>query len=463
MKRLLTLLLMGLFLPRLAGQIPFAESDYLGAVLAHHPLAAQAALLDDAAAAYLQKTRGAFDPKFFAQDKSKSYNGTSYYDYRGAGLTAETRLGIAVDAGWNEADGTYLNPESTLPDAGLWSVGATVRLGQGLFTDARRTALRQAEAYVTLNAAQRTAALNDLLLDAATDFAKWYKAHEAAEVAREAERLALERLDGIRASLIGGDRAAIDTVEARLRWTTRTMEAARAAALLAEARAKASSWLWDPAGRPMALASSTFPTYPGDPNARTAWVRTTLLDAGARTARWPAHPYAEALTAKTSAAEAEIRLRRELLKPQLDARFLALSETGGTFDLENDYALELKAALPLFLRKERGDLALARIEAENIALDRDAKAWKWETEAIGAGTAWTDVLTQWRSARESEALAAQLLAAEEVKFQVGESSLFLLNSREATWLKAIKERIDAEVQLALAWRRMGWIWGEPTP
>lgn len=461
--RPLAFLLLTLCFTRASGQIPFTESDFLSVVLAHHPVAQQADLLEDAAAAYLQKARGAFDPKLFAQDKSKTYSGTSYYDYRGAGVAAETRWGIGLDANWNAAEGTYLNPESTLPDEGLWSVGATVRLGQGLFTDARRTALRQAEAYVSLNAAQRTAALNDLLLDAADSYWKWYKAHEAAQVADEAQRLAEERLEGIRSSLIGGDRAAIDTVEARLRWTTRQLEAAQAATLLAEARAKASSWLWGPNGQPQLLTDSTVPVFLEDPTARTVWVLTQLLDDDVRTARWDEHPFAEALMAKTEAAEAEIRLRRELLKPQLDARFLALSESPNSLDLGNDFALELKASMPLFLRKERGDLALARIEMESIALDRSAKAWKWETEAIGAGNAWVSYLAQWSNALESESLADQLLAAEEIKFAAGESSLFLLNSREANWLKARKMRIDAQVELAMAWRRMGWIWGEPQP
>lgn len=463
MKPLFALLALAWSIPWAAGQIPLQESDFLRSVLDDHPIARQAELLDDQAAAYLQKARGAFDPKLFGGNKSKEYGDKSYYDYLGTGISAETRLGVAIEANWNRTEGEFLNPESTLPESGLWSVGATVRLGQGLFTDERRTALRQAEAYVDLNAAQRTAALNDLLLAAAGDYWKWYKANEAATVASEAERLALERLEGIRASLIGGDRAAIDTVEARLRWSTRRMEAAAAASLLAASRAKAEAWLWDPAGRPLALGDGVVPVRPADPAPRLAWVQGALLNDMARAERWTNHPLRETLLAKTEINAAEIRLRQELLKPQLDARFLALSETAEFGDLGNQYALELKYAVPLFLRKERGALALARIEGETIALDFDEKARKWEAAAVGAGTAWAAQVAQWEAALEAESLAATLLEAEEVKFEVGESSLFLLNSREASLMKARKERIDAEGALSMAWREMGWIWGEPQP
>lgn len=446
-----------------AGQTPFEETAFLQAVLAQHPVARQADLLNDAATAYLRKARGAFDPKLFASDKSKSYSGTDYYAYRGAGVVAETHFGIALESSWNETDGAYLNPESTLPEGGLWSVGATVRLGQGLLTDARRTALRKAEAYVTLNAAQRTAALNDLLLDAAAAYWKWYKAHEAAEVAQEAERLALIRLEGIRAAVTGGDRAAIDTVEARLRWSTRRMEAAAAATVLAQSRAKAAAWLWDDAGRPVALAEGVTPVAPTDWVEATIWVTLKPLNDRARSARWQSHPLNDALAAKGAAADAEIRLAREQLKPQLDARFLALSATSPTALGTSDYALELKAALPLFLRKERGALELARIDRENIALDLENKARKWEAEAYGAGLAWADHVRAWEAALETEALAEALLDAENIKFAAGESSVFLLNSREASLVKARKARIEAEVEAAMAWRRLGWIWGEPQP
>ena len=463
MKRLLTVLFAWVGAVAAAGQTPFEEAAFLQSVLAHHPLARQADLLDDAAAAYLRKARGAFDPKLMASDKSKSYGGTSYYGYQTAGIVAETPLGLTLESSWSQTDGAYLNPESTLPDGGLWSVGATVRLGQGLLTDARRTALRQAEAYVQLNAAQRTLALNDLLFDAATDYWKWYKAHEAAEVAQEAERLALIRLEGIRSAVSGGDRAAIDTVEARLRWSTRRMEAAAAATALAQARAKASSWLWDDAGRPLALAESVAPVAPTDWTAATVWVTLKLLIDRSRSARWQSHPLNDALAAKGSAADAQIRLAREQLKPQLDARFLALSPSSPLDLGPTDYALELKAALPLFLRKERGDLELARIDRENISLDLENKARKWDAEAYGAGVAWADYVRRWEAARETEALAEALLEAEGVKFTAGESSIFLINSREAGLVKARKDRIEAEVEAAMAWRRMGWIWGEPQP
>ncbi len=442
-----------------AAQTPLEEGAFLHSVLNQHPIALQAALLDDAAAAYLRKARGAFDPKLFASEKSKSFGGTEYYGYRSTGFLAETPIGLALESSWNATDGVYLNPESTLPAGGIWSVGATLRLGQGLLTDSRRTALRQAEAYVDLNAAQRCALLNDLILEAADSYWKWYKAHEVAQVAAEAEQLAYTRLEGIRAAVLGGDRAAIDTVEARLRWSTRRMEAATASTELFQTRAKAESWLWDLAGRPSELSSEMIPTAPVDWKEASSWVDANALNGAARSARWADHPLYEMLAAKGAAADADIRLAREQLKPQLDARIAALS-AASPVEPNSDYTFEFKAALPLFLRKERGDLELARINRENIALDLENKSRKWQADALGAGLAWSSYVNQWQAAREAEFLAEVLLEAEGIKFDEGESSVFLINSREASLIKARKARIDAEVEAALAWRRLGWIWGE---
>ena len=91
------------------------------------------------------------------------------------------------------------------------------------------------------------------------------------------------------------------------------------------------------------------------------------------------------------------------------------------------------------------------------------KARKWEAEAYGAGLAWADHVRAWEAALETEALAEALLDAENIKFAAGESSVFLLNSREASLVKARKARIEAEVEAAMAWRRLRWIWGEPQP
>jgi len=53
-------------------------------------------------------------------------------------------------------------------------------------------------------------------------------------------------------------------------------------------------------------------------------------------------------------------------------------------------------------------------------------------------------------------LSRQLLEAEQRKFEVGESSLFVVNSRENALLKAQKTHADATADLHFLWRN--WLW-----
>jgi hypothetical protein len=56
-----------------------------------------------------------------------------------------TWYGIEIKAGFDQNEGYYLNPENTVPNAGLTSLGISVPLGQGLFINQRMADLRKAK------------------------------------------------------------------------------------------------------------------------------------------------------------------------------------------------------------------------------------------------------------------------------------------------------------------------------
>ncbi len=86
---------------------------------------------------------------------------------------------------------------------------------------------------------------------------------------------------------------------------------------------------------------------------------------------------------------------------------------------------------PLFLRKERGKLQQIRIKQ----LQNDLDQKQVQREVVNeVNTAFNDVKTLEAQIRTQTAAARNqelLLAAEIEKFRIGESSLFLVNSRES--------------------------------
>jgi hypothetical protein len=62
---------------------------------------------------------------------------------------------IEIKAGFDNNEGVYLNPENTVPNQGLTSLGVTVPLGQGLFINQRMADVRKAKNANAIEQAER--------------------------------------------------------------------------------------------------------------------------------------------------------------------------------------------------------------------------------------------------------------------------------------------------------------------
>jgi hypothetical protein len=70
--------------------------------------------------------RGA-DPKLTLI--KKQFKDTEYYSILNSSFKIPTWYGIEIKAGFDQNEGYYLNPENTVPNAGLTSLGISVPLG----------------------------------------------------------------------------------------------------------------------------------------------------------------------------------------------------------------------------------------------------------------------------------------------------------------------------------------------
>jgi len=104
--------------------------------------------------------------------------------------------------------------------------------------------------------------------------------------------------------------------------------------------------------------------------------------------------------------------------------------------LQESYKLGVTASYPLLNRKAWAGAQLSQlkvIESRNKLAD---KSRVLQTKALAYGQAITDYTTQIASGDLLANQAAQLLAAEQELFGLGESTQFLLNSRQQALLKA---------------------------
>ena len=125
-------------------------SEYLGYVKTFHPIVKQANLVINESEANLLKARGAFDPKLEVDYDRKKFKSTEYYDKLNAAFKIPTWYGVELKGNFEENDGLFLNPEGSLPDDGLYSVGVSVSVARGLLINKRMAMLKQAKIFVTV-------------------------------------------------------------------------------------------------------------------------------------------------------------------------------------------------------------------------------------------------------------------------------------------------------------------------
>ena len=148
-------------------------SDFLNIVREFHPLGKQANLRVEYGEQNLKANRGAFDPYLYGDVYQKYFDDKQYYDLINTGMKIPTWFGIELDAGFEQTDGDFLNPQRTTPTNGLVHAGISIPIGQDLFIDQRRADLRKAQIYQQITETERQILLNDLFKEAISAYWEW--------------------------------------------------------------------------------------------------------------------------------------------------------------------------------------------------------------------------------------------------------------------------------------------------
>ena len=423
------------------GQESMSLEEFLGYVKAFHPLVKQADIKLSESEAKLLKARGAFDPKLAADFNDKTFKGSNYYERLRATFSIPTYYGLTLKGQFSEAEGALLNPENSVSGDQLYGVGASIDLGKGLLANERMTALKQAKRFVDQAKEENALRVNEILLEATDAYLDWYRAYKSLEIFDEFIANAKFRYQGVRDRFTSGDLAAIDTTEARIAYQNRLLSQEKASLKLREKTLKASNYLWiedtpveiNPTVTP-ALSQESFETL----------FSIDLIDL-------ESHPKLRALGYKTDIQRFERRLQRSNLLPEvtLDYQWLSETDPSQNFNLALDpdnSSTKLKVALPLFLRKERSALKLASLKLQDATLEQERVYIELKNKLAALNTA-SESLSRQRLLADSMVIDyTTLFKGEQQKFEAGESSLFLVNSRESKLIEATLKAIDTEVE-----------------
>lgn len=149
---------------------------------------------------------------------------------------------------------------------------------------------------------------------------------------------------------------------------------------------------------------------------------------------------------KIDGLRVEKNLKANKLLPKIDLEYNFLTETPELINsLETqEYKGGLRFRLPLFLRKERGDLKLAKFKLRDARFDLDNAQIVLKNKIVALYRELESFETQNVLIEDIVLNYNILLTAEERKFSFGESSLFLINSRESKLIDAELKQIEVQ-------------------
>lgn len=437
----------------------YSQPDFLTTVYQYHPVATQARLLSDVARQQLRFSRGLLDPVVKGNYTQKNFKDSRYFETFGTSIEVPFWLGD-VKAGFDQNAGSRLNNENFTIPGGVSYVGITIPVLQGLVIDERRTAILQAKAFGTIAEGERVKLINKLLLSAAKDYWDWAFAFERYRLLEEALGFASFRFTAIRERAFQGDAAFIDTLEAYLQVQNFEQSARQAEVDFRNMGIMLSAYLWDNNGSPVQLAANVYPD----------WRQTDMPPPGngqlleMKTAAEVNHPELLKISGKLGQLEVERRMAVEKFKPRLDVNY---SYLWGGFNLpatpeintrtwDNSAKFGLDYKIPIIFRHERAKWQLTRLkiretELERTQLNRDIQN---QIEAT-----YNELVTQERLKTVQEQIVvnnARLRDAELSKFENGESSLFLINTRDVTLVNSRVKLFEIKAKYAKNLIQLQW-------
>lgn len=440
------------FLIVIFGCLPFgllaqslSLSDFLRQVLDQHPIVKQGLLQNNLADAKLLKARGGLDPKIQFQKQDKLFGGKEYFRQNTAQLKIPTGIGLELKAFYDRNTGTFLNPADKTPKRGLYGAGVALPLAKGLLNNERLTLIRKSKLLQKQTLALQQIAVNAVLYDAIVAYVNWLLGVRRVAVQKKALANARLRLQNVRINFKQGDKSAVDTLEAFVFYNNQHLAHQKAILEKNTVQIHLNNFLWAQENTPLQMEQGV------NPDKNTVLKINDLL--GINALDWSkivaSHPKIQSLNLKYQMKNLERRLARNELLPQVDLQYNWLSPRENQFPVfdNQQYKFGVQMSFPLFLRKSRGALKMAKIKMQDLSLERIHTETALKNKATVLQTTLQAYQNQLRIAKETAIAYEKLTKAEERKMALGDSNLFTVNYRAAKSIEAALKWIDIENKL----------------
>lgn len=411
----------------------------------YHPIARQAQIGVQQSNANITLARGAFNPIIGGYLAQKNFNQIEYYNFTNAQIIIPTWYGIELSGGIQDLTGQRLNQDETNGKTSY--AGISLPLAKNLIIDKRRAFLQQAKLYQTMAKAEQRALLNDILMGAMEHYWQWVNAYQSYVIMNNNLSINKTRLELIKKTFINGERPAIDTIEAITQLQSFEYRKNEYWLAFQNAGLALSAYLWKSNNEPYYLPENVIPQTGWENEMNLANFNLVLADL-LNTAE--NNPTLVQYKSKIDVSVVDKRLKFQELLPKIDLSYNHLNKDYAWNNegllLNNNYQYGIKFEMPLFLSEGRGEYRMAKLKLESSKLDLNLKQQQVEIKVKQYFNEYVNLKKQIILQSAAYSNYTQLLKAEETRFFNGESSLFLINSRESKALEAQEKLIELKTK-----------------
>lgn len=429
-------------------------SDFIAKVKQHHPLAKVAAITEEKGLANILIAKGAFDPIIDVETNTKTFDGKNYYKYNNGEIKIPLPVGDLKTGIENNA-GQFLNSEVTRGRSSF--AGLEVPLAKGLIIDKRRAALQQARIALNENKQQRSMMMNDLLLDAYTSYNDWAGSYKLYSIFSEYVEISGARLRLVKIGFVNGDRAEMDTTEAFIQMQNFMLLQNDALMDLNTAIFQLDNFLWDENQTAQQLQDYIIPdTLLLNETIQQQSLYNLINESNTN------NPFLLQYRYKLQGLEVERKLKFQQLLPEINAKANILNRDFNPLKnaalplLENNNRWGIAVKVPLFFRQGRGEYRIAKLKLEENGLFFKQKIIETENKIKNYYNLVAVLQLQIATANSALINYNTLLKNELLRFSNGESSLFLVNTRENKLLEIKQKIIELEMKLMKAGYYLSW-------
>ncbi|MFC6267661.1 TolC family protein [Frigoriflavimonas asaccharolytica] len=410
-----------------------STEEFLNIVKTYHPVVLQANINVEKSDAEIMAAKGNFDPKFNLYKAEKRFNNTNYYNEFSSEISIPTWFGVDVYAGAQNLTGEKLNNSET-EDKSTY-LGINIPLAKNLLMDKRRAYLKQAKLFRQMSEIEQNAIINDILYEGVSAYYDWSSAYQNYLIAEEILKNAQLRINFIQKSYNLGEKPAIDIVEANTQLQSFQILRNEKLLKFQNAGLELTNFLWLKNNTPYQITENIIPKLEFEEDKNRLDFNVNLDDLLKQAQE--NNPNFLIYDQKLKSLDIERRLKFQDLLPKIDFSYNFMNKGFGTQNyfsenplFQNNFQYGLKVEFPIFFREGRANYKIAKLKISETQLQQTQKGQEIAVKIKSYFNEYKILKEQITLQNEIIINYKKLLRAEEIRFQNGESSLFLINSRE---------------------------------